>query len=49
LASYLLFRIVGGVIHAGVARRPPELTMQQCGEELIVLLSGYLTGRSAVR
>ena len=44
LAAYLLFRTVGGVIHAGVVRRPPEVTMQDCGEELILLLSRYLTG-----
>jgi len=49
LASYLLFRTVGGVINAGAVRRPAELTMRACGEELIVLLSGYLTAPVASR
>lgn len=49
LAAYLLFRSVGGVVHAGVVRRPPDLTMQDCGEELILLLSRYLTGRDEAR
>jgi AcrR family transcriptional regulator len=47
LSAYLLFRAVGGVVHAGVVRRPPGLTMHDCGEELIVLLSRYLTGAEA--
>jgi AcrR family transcriptional regulator len=44
LAAYLLFRSIGGIAHAGVVRRPPDLTMQDCGEELILILVRYLTG-----
>src|SRR5215470_2670172 len=32
LTAYLLFRIVGSIVHAGVARRPVDCTMQECGE-----------------
>jgi AcrR family transcriptional regulator len=44
LAAYLAFRALGGVIQAGAVRRPSELTMEECGEELIILLCRYLTG-----
>jgi AcrR family transcriptional regulator len=43
VAAYLIFRAVGGVIHAGAVRRPADVTLEDCGEELIVLLVRYLT------
>lgn len=43
VAAYLIFRAVGSVIHAGAVRRPADVTMADCGEELILLLAGYLT------
>jgi AcrR family transcriptional regulator len=43
VAAYLIFRAVGSVIHAGAVRRPPDVTVADCGEELIVLLERYLT------
>jgi AcrR family transcriptional regulator len=42
LTAYLLFRTVGAVAHAGVVRRPAGYTMQDCGEELLVMLCRYL-------
>ena len=43
VAAYLVFRALGSVIHAGAVRRPSDVTMADCGEELIVLLKRYLT------
>jgi AcrR family transcriptional regulator len=47
LAAYLIFRTVGGIIHAGAVRRPVELTIEDCGRELLVLLGPYLTAPKA--
>ncbi len=43
LAAYLIFRSLGGIIHAGAVRRPAELTIEDCGKELLILLGRYLT------
>ncbi len=43
LAAYLVFRALGAVVHAGAVRRPPELSPEACGDELLVLLCRYLT------
>jgi hypothetical protein len=43
LTAYLLFRSIGAVVHGGLVRRPGDCTMQDCGEELLVMLCRYLT------
>jgi len=48
LAAFLLLRTIGGVGHAFVVRPPPEITLEACGEELIVLLEQYLTAARPV-